>query len=130
MLIFIHTYTGYQYLHHKYLVSLLLNLLNMASKTFLQQVNKPQPLRCNQDRYSAALSMYYQLTNRQDVFAEWIEEKFDSCVVNILPEKLGDRLQDQQLRVLGVGSGEGKYHLHVIGVGSGTVAINISSATT
>ncbi len=68
----------------------------------------PQPLRCNQDRYSEVLSMYYQLTNRQHVFAEWIKEKFDSCVVNILPEKLGTTLKDQQLRVLGVGSGEGR----------------------
>ncbi len=80
----------------------------MASKTFLKQVNKPQPLPCNQDRYSEVLTMYYQLTNCQDVFAEWIEEKFDSFVVNNLSAKLGTRLQDQQLHVLGVGSREGR----------------------
>ncbi len=77
----------------------------MAYKTLLDM---PQPLRCNPDRYSAALSVYYQLTNRQHVLAEWIEEKFDSFVVNILSQKLGARLQDQQLCVLGVGSGEGR----------------------
>ena len=78
----------------------------MASKIALQQVNKPQPLRCNQDRYSEALSVYYNLSNSQNAFAKWIEEKFDSCVVNILPEKLG--ATQHELRVLGVGSREGR----------------------
>ncbi|XP_072047091.1 histamine N-methyltransferase B-like [Amphiura filiformis] len=67
----------------------------------------PQPLYCNNDHYFMALDTYYQHTRHQETLAKWIEEEFESYVVKVLSEKFGDKLDDQPLRVLGVGSSEG-----------------------
>ncbi|XP_072045861.1 histamine N-methyltransferase-like [Amphiura filiformis] len=71
------------------------------------QRKKPQPLYCHYDYYWMALNEYYQQTQRQEILAKWIEEEFDSYVVKVLSEKFGDKLDDQPLCVLGVGSSEG-----------------------
>ncbi|XP_072047036.1 histamine N-methyltransferase-like [Amphiura filiformis] len=77
----------------------------MATSNFQQKI--PQPLYCNHDWYLLALNEYYQQTRRHDIMAKWIEEEFESNVVKVLSEKFGDKLDDQPLSVLGVGSGEG-----------------------
>ncbi|XP_072047095.1 histamine N-methyltransferase-like [Amphiura filiformis] len=71
------------------------------------QRKHPQPLYCNPDHYSIALNAYNQQTQHPEILAKWTEEEFDSNVVKVLSEKFGDKLDDQPLRVLGVGSGEG-----------------------
>ncbi|XP_072047090.1 histamine N-methyltransferase B-like [Amphiura filiformis] len=72
-----------------------------------QQKTPLQPLYCNHDCYWIALNEYYQQTQRQEILAKWTEAEFDSYVVKVLFEKFGDKLDDQPLRVLGVGSSEG-----------------------
>ncbi|XP_072046729.1 histamine N-methyltransferase-like [Amphiura filiformis] len=67
----------------------------------------PQPLYCNHDHFWMALNTYYQHTGHQEILAKWTEEEFDSNVVKVLSEQFGDKLTDQPLRVLGVGSSEG-----------------------
>ncbi|XP_072046713.1 histamine N-methyltransferase A-like [Amphiura filiformis] len=67
----------------------------------------PQPLYCNHDWYLLALNEYYQQTRRQEIIAKWTEEEFESNVVKNLSERFGDKLNDQTLSVLGVGSGDG-----------------------
>ncbi|XP_072046712.1 histamine N-methyltransferase-like [Amphiura filiformis] len=54
-----------------------------------------------------ALNEYCQQTRRQEILAKWIGEEFDSYVVKVLSDRFGDKLANQTLRVLGVGSSEG-----------------------
>ncbi|XP_072025131.1 histamine N-methyltransferase B-like [Amphiura filiformis] len=77
----------------------------MATPNFQQK--NPQPLYCNNIHYSMALKTYYQHTRHQEILAKRTEEEFDTYVVRVLSEKFGDKLDDQPLRVLGVGSSEG-----------------------
>ncbi|XP_072047094.1 histamine N-methyltransferase-like [Amphiura filiformis] len=77
----------------------------MATSNFQQKT--AQPLYCNKDHYFMALDTFYHHTRHQEILAKWTEEEFDSNVVKVLSERFGDKRDDQPLRVLGVGSGEG-----------------------
>ncbi|XP_072015558.1 histamine N-methyltransferase B-like [Amphiura filiformis] len=82
------------------------NACNMATLNLQRKTS--QPLYCNHDHYLMALNTFNQHTRHQEILAKWTEEEFDSNVVKVLCEKFsGDKLDDQPLRVLGVGSGGG-----------------------
>ncbi|XP_072047093.1 histamine N-methyltransferase B-like [Amphiura filiformis] len=77
----------------------------MATTNF--KMKHPPPLYCNNEHFSMALNTYYQHIGYPEILAKWTEEEFDSSVVNVLSKRLDDKLDDQPLRVLGVGSSEG-----------------------
>ena len=73
----------------------------------VQQRKLPQSLYYHQDRYFLVLDTYYKLTNRHELQKKQMEKDFDLNVMDVLLERNGDKLQEQPLRVIGVGSSEG-----------------------
>ncbi|XP_072018562.1 histamine N-methyltransferase B-like [Amphiura filiformis] len=72
-----------------------------------QQKPLLQPLHCNHDHYWMALHTLYQHTRCQEILGKWIDEEFEPYVGKVLSEKFGNKLDNDPLRVLGVGSSEG-----------------------
>ncbi|XP_072046731.1 carnosine N-methyltransferase 2-like [Amphiura filiformis] len=72
-----------------------------------QQRKQLQGVHCDQDHYQKVIKTYYQHTDHHEALEKWTEEEFDSNVVKVLSEKFGDKLDDQPLHVLGLGSSEG-----------------------
>ncbi|XP_072047097.1 histamine N-methyltransferase B-like [Amphiura filiformis] len=66
-----------------------------------------QHIHSDLDHFWLSFKTYLQHTNRQEALEKWTEEEFESNVVKVLSEKFGDKLDDQPIRVLGVGSSEG-----------------------
>ncbi|XP_072017972.1 histamine N-methyltransferase-like [Amphiura filiformis] len=87
----------------------LTTLLHIMATSIFQNRKPLQRLHCNHDYYWSVLKTFYRYTNHQEALAKWTEEEFGSNVVKVLSERLanGDKLDDQPLLVLGVGSGEG-----------------------
>ncbi len=73
-----------------------------------KQFQQRQPLYCHYDYYRSTVNKYLEYSNQHKVFGQWIEDNFDSDVVDVLAERYRHDISDH-LRVLGIGSGEGTY---------------------
>ncbi|XP_072041311.1 histamine N-methyltransferase-like [Amphiura filiformis] len=67
----------------------------------------PHSIILNLDDYWSGIDGFCQHSNRDEVISKWIEDNFESYVVSTLSERLGE----QPLRVLGVGTGEGYFEV-------------------
>ena len=74
----------------------------------MTQPKLPQPLYCNMDHYWLVVNNYVQLTKRHELQEKEMEKHFDTHVSQVLSKTLCDSHHGQTLRVLGVGSKEGK----------------------
>ncbi len=73
-----------------------------------QQRKLPQALYSNRNRYFSVLEILYKSINYDRLQEKQMKKDFELHVMDVLLEQIGEIPHGQPLRVLGVGSNEGK----------------------